>query len=115
MTFTIYHNSRCRISRQVLEVLQSAGHETKIIEYLKNPLNEKELTTLLQKLNIKPEELIRRNEELFKKNFKGKNFTDSEWVRILVENPVLIERPIVVKGHKAIVCRPPEKINELIK
>jgi arsenate reductase (glutaredoxin) len=115
MTFTIYHNSRCRISRQVLKVLQSVEQEVNVIEYLKNPLNEKELTTLLQKLNIKPEELIRRNEDLFKKKFKDKKFTDSEWVRILVENPVLIERPIVVKGHKAIVCRPPEKINEFIK
>lgn len=115
MVFSIYHNSRCRISRQVLNVLQASGHQIEIIEYLKNPLNDKELKLLLQKLNIGPEELIRKNETLFKQKFKNKQFTENEWVRIIVENPVLIERPIVLKGHKAIICRPPEIINDFIK
>ena len=96
-------------------MLKSAGHNVDIVEYLKNPLKEEELTVLLQKLNIKPEELIRRNEALYKKNFRDKNFTEKEWIKILKENPVLIERPIVVKGHKAIVCRPPERIYDFIK
>lgn len=115
MKFTIYHNSRCRISRQVYDYLSSLEHEIQVIEYLKTPLTEKEISILLQKLHIKPVELVRKNEILYKQNFKGKNFSDVEWIKILTENPSLIERPVVVSGHKAIICRPPEKITDLIK
>lgn len=115
MKLTIYHNSRCRISRQVHDFIQSNGHELQVVEYLKNPLSEKDISVLLQKLNMKPLDLIRKNEALFKEKFKGKNFSDVEWIKILAENPSLIERPVVVGGHKAIICRPPEKISELIK
>ncbi len=115
MKLTFYHNSRCRISRQVYDYLKTQGHELQIIEYLKTPLTEKEISILLQKLNIKPIELIRKNEALFKEKFKGKNFSDYEWIKIIAENPSLIERPIVASGHKALICRPPELINDFIK
>ncbi len=110
----IYHNPRCAKSRAGLKLLQEAGKEVEIIEYLKNPPTEKELKEILKMLGMKPRELIRKNEAVFKEQFKGKNLTDDEWIRIMVENPRLIERPIVVAGGKAVLGRPTEKINELL-
>ena len=110
----IYHNPRCAKSRAGLKLLQEAGKEVEIIEYLKNPPTEKELKEILKMLGMKPRDLIRKNEAVFKEQFKGKNFTDDEWIRIMVENPRLIERPIVIAGGKAVLGRPTEKINELL-
>lgn len=110
----IYHNTRCKISRQGLAILQEKGIPFEIIDYLKNPPSLNEMKRLLMKLNIDAQGIIRANEELFKKNFKGKNFTEEEWIKILIENPVLIERPIVEMEHKAMIGRPVEKISELL-
>jgi arsenate reductase len=85
-----------------------------VIEYLKKIPSVKELKLLLSKLNLKPLQIVRSSENIFKEKFKGKKFTDEEWIQILHENPVLIERPIVVKNNKAILCRPPERIEEII-
>jgi len=112
--FQIYHNPRCRISRQVLEKLQNTGDDIEVIEYLKNVPSIQELKVLLMKLNLKPQQIIRTEEKLFKLNFKGKKFTEEEWLQILHENPLLIERPIVVRKNKAIICRPSEKVEEII-
>jgi arsenate reductase len=110
---TIYHNPRCKKSRAGLEFLKSKTDDFTIVEYLKSPLTEDELTRLLMKLNKKPQEMIRTQEAVYKQNFKGKNFTDEEWVKIMIENPKLIKRPIVVKENKAVWGDPAENINEL--
>ncbi len=110
----IYHNPRCSKSRAGLKFIQDAGKEVEIIEYLKNPPTKKELKEILKMLGMKPLELIRKNESIFKEQFKGKTFTDDQWIEIMVENPKLIERPIVVKGNKAVLGRPTEKIKELL-
>jgi arsenate reductase (glutaredoxin) len=113
--FTIYHNPRCKKSRAGLQYLQSKTDDIKIVEYLKNPLTEAELKDLLMKLNKKPFEMIRTQEAVYKQNFKGKNFTDDEWVKIMVENPKLIKRPIVVKGNKAVWGDPAEELEVFFK
>jgi arsenate reductase (glutaredoxin) len=110
---TIYHNPRCKKSRAGLQYLQSKTDDVQIVEYLKNPLTEEELKKLLMLLNKKPQEMIRTQEAVYKQQFKGKNFTDDEWVKIMVENPKLIKRPIVVKGNKAVWGDPAEEIDKL--
>ncbi len=112
---TIYHNPRCKTSRLVLEMLKNKGEELTIIEYLKTIPTIDEIKKLLNKLNAKPIDIIRKTEVVFKERFKSKNFTDEEWLKIIQEFPILIERPIVESKHKAIVCRPPEKLNEFLK
>ncbi len=110
---TIYHNPRCKKSRAGLQYLQTKTDDIQIVEYLKNPLSEEDLKKLLMLLNKKPQEMIRTQEAVYKQNFKGKNFTDDEWVKIMVENPKLIKRPIVVKGNKAVWGDPAEEIDKL--
>ena len=109
----IYHNSRCSKSRQTLELIQQAEQQVEIIDYLNQPLTEKELTNIIKLLGINPEDLVRKNEDVYKEKFKGKKITQQEWVKIMIEHPKLIERPIVIKGNKAIIGRPPEKVLEL--
>ena len=113
--FTIYHNPRCKKSRAGLHYLQGKTDDIQIVEYLKNPINEQELTTLLMKLNKKPQEMVRTQEAVYKQNFKGKNFTEAEWVKIMVEAPKLIKRPIVVSGNKAVWGVPAEKLEVFFK
>ena len=110
----IYHNPRCRKSRETLQILQDAGKEVEIIEYLKTPPTASELKTIIAQLGIKPEKLIRNGEAIFKENYKGKTFTDEEWIDIMVKNPILIERPIVIKDGKAVLGRPPENVKGLL-
>lgn len=110
----IYHNPRCRKSRETLSLIREAGHEPEIIEYLQNPPSASELKELLKRMGKKPMEIIRKGEAVFKSNFKGKTFSDDEWIRIMVENPKLIERPIVVKGDEVRLGRPPETVKEIL-
>ncbi len=110
----IYHNPRCSKSRAGLNLIREAGREVEVIDYLKTPPTEKELKKILKMLGMKPLELIRKNEAVFKEQFKGKTFTEDEWIKIMVKNPKLIERPIVVEGNKAVLGRPTEKIKELL-
>lgn len=112
---TIYHNSRCAVSRKVLDMIKNSGEEYNIIEYLKNIPSIEEMKKLLIKLNTKPINIIRKDETVFKEKFKDKHFTDEEWLKIIREYPVLIERPIVESRHKAIICRPPEKLKEIVR
>ncbi len=110
----IYHNPRCGKSRQTLTIIQDSGKPVEIIEYLKNPPTEDELRKIIALLNIRPKELIRQKEEIFVRYYKDKTYTDEEWIKIMVENPILIERPIVVDGKKAVIGRPPEKVLVLL-
>lgn len=85
-----------------------------IVEYLKAVPSKQELTEIIRLLGIKPEQLLRKGEAIFKEKYKGKNLSDNEWIAAMVQNPKLIERPIVIKGDRAIIGRPPEKVKELI-
>ncbi|WP_186756499.1 arsenate reductase (glutaredoxin) [Echinicola salinicaeni] len=112
----VYHNPRCGKSRNSLKLVQEQvdDGEIEIVKYLENPPSAEELKSILAMLGIKAEELIRKNEKTWKENFKGKSFTEEELVEIMVENPILIERPIVVKGDKAVIGRPPENVQEIL-
>ncbi|MFQ5334635.1 MAG: arsenate reductase (glutaredoxin) [Flavobacteriales bacterium] len=110
----IYHNPRCRKSREALQILSESGREFTVVEYIKNPLTMEDISDLLVRLNIKPVHLIRKNEKIFKEEFRGLEFSDEEWIKVLSEQPKLIERPIVVNGHKAVIARPPEKVRDVL-
>lgn len=110
---TIYHNPRCSKSRQTLELINQAGSEVTIVEYLKTPLNKEEIMALLSALNISPIEMMRTKETEFKEqNLKGA--TNEQLIDAMVTTPKLIERPIVTKGEKAIIGRPPENVQSLL-
>lgn len=111
---TIYHNNRCSKSREALKMITDQGIEPRIIEYLKEIPTRAEFEKLLAKLNLKPQEVLRTGEALYKAKYRNKNFTDYEWITIMLESPELIERPIVSKGHKAIIARPADGVLELI-
>lgn len=110
----IYHNNRCSKSRCGLEILENSGKEFEIVKYLENTPSEEELKEIINLLNISPIQLVRKNEQIWKDNFKGKELSDSEVIKAMVENPKLIERPIVINGNKAVIGRPPETIKEII-
>ncbi len=110
----IYHNPRCSKSRQTLQIITDAGIEPEIVEYLKDTPTAEELAEIISKLGIKPYELLRKGEVDFKELFKGRELSDAKWINIMVKYPKLIERPIVVKGEKAVLGRPPENVNELL-
>ncbi|HXS91004.1 MAG TPA: arsenate reductase (glutaredoxin) [Steroidobacteraceae bacterium] len=114
-TLTIYHNPACTKSRETLALIRSRGHEPRVIEYLKTPPSETELTAIVRKLGIKPLELVRRNEQVFKDKYAGKTLADKEWIKALVANPILIQRPIVVRGEEAAIGRPPEDVERLLR
>lgn len=114
MEMKIYHNPRCSKSRQTLAILEEKAVNVTIIEYLKDIPTTEELSELIKKLNISPEELVRKSEKDFKDNFKGKTLTDKEWVEAMIEFPKLIERPMVVKNNKAVLGRPPENVLNLL-
>lgn len=111
----IYHNNMCSKSRATLNLLQEGQEEIVVQEYLKQVPSKAELKEILKMLQMKPLDLIRKNEVIFKENYKDKNLSDEEWIDIMLANPVLIERPIVVKDGKAAIGRPIEKIIELLK
>lgn len=110
----IYHNPRCRKSREGLAILEASGKEFEVVKYLDDTLSTTQLTELIQKLGIEPIELVRTNEKIWKENYKGKDLSASEIIQAMVENPKLIERPIVVHDQKAVIGRPPENINKIL-
>jgi len=109
----IYHNPRCGKSRSACALLAEKGATPEVVEYLKTPPSKDELRGLLAKLGMKPEELLRKGEAVFKENYAGKQLDDEGWLDAMVAHPILIERPIIVRGGKAVVGRPPERVNEL--
>ncbi|MGZ3902948.1 MAG: arsenate reductase (glutaredoxin) [Bacteroidia bacterium] len=111
---TVYHNPRCSKCQETMGILEGSNCDIEIVEYLKKFPSKKELKDLLMKLGLKPFDLIRQKEEIFQKKFLNKKFTDAEWLQILIENPVLLERPIVVDGYKAVIGRPVERVVELL-
>ena len=110
---TIYHNPRCTKSRATLALLEARGVKPKVVEYLIAPPAATELRAIVRKLGIRPEQLLRKGEDIFKEKYAGKPLSDAEWIEAMAKNPILIERPIVVRGDKAVIGRPPENVNAL--
>lgn len=110
----IYHNNRCSKSRNGLEIVEQSGKPFAVVKYLEDVPSEKELKDIIKLLNIKPIDLVRKNEAIWKADYKGKDLSDAEIIKAMVENPKLIERPIVINGNKAVIGRPPEAILDII-
>lgn len=110
----IYHNPRCGKSRNCIAFIEESALEYEIINYLEHPPTFDELDSLLKKLNLKPLELVRQKEKIWIENFKNKSMTDVEIIQAMVSNPILIERPIVIKDDKAIIGRELDKVGVFI-
>lgn len=115
MTVTIYHNPRCSKSRQTLALLEAKGIAPVIMEYLKEPPSAAELKRILESLGLRPRDVLRKSEPRYAElGLKERELTDEALIALMVQNPILIERPIVVNGTKAAIGRPPEKILEIL-
>ena len=110
----IYHNQRCGKSRNCLLYLEESNKEFEIINYLNTPPTFAELTLLLKKLDFSPIELVRQKEKIWIENYKGKTLSDNQIIQAMVENPILIERPILVKDNQAIIGRDLDKVMPFI-
>lgn len=110
----IYHNPRCRKSREGIQILEESNKEYQIVKYLEDIPTEMELNEIINLLKISPIELVRKTEKVWKENYKGKDLSDSEIVKAMIENPKLIERPIVIKENKAVIGRPSSNILNII-
>jgi arsenate reductase len=112
---TIYHNPRCSKSRQTLALLQDCGIEPKVVEYLTDTPDADTLDGLLKKLKLEPRDLMRRKEAPYQElGLDDPALSRQALIAAMVEHPILIERPIVVKGAKAALGRPPEKVLEIL-
>tara|TARA_B100001059_G_C17681555_1_gene500012 strand:+ start:540 stop:896 length:357 start_codon:yes stop_codon:yes gene_type:complete len=109
---TIYHNNRCSKSRQALALLEGSAADIKVVQYMNEPMSKETLLFLLKKLGYTAEQLLRKNEQVFKELIKGKNLTEDAILELMCANPKLIERPIVISNDKALVARPPELVKE---
>ncbi len=110
----IYHNPRCKKSRETLALIESKGINPEIILYLEDTPDETHLKKLLKYLKISAEDLVRKGESIYKSDYKGKKMTEAQWIKAMVKHPKLIERPIVIKGRKGVLGRPPENVLELL-
>ena len=111
----VLHNNSCSKSRGILEFLDENNVSFEIIDFVENPLTEIEMKTVLKKLNMNVHEIIRKNEAVFKEKFADKNLSDEEWIKVLTENPELIQRPILIKGSVAMIGRPIENVKFFIE
>jgi len=114
-SLTIYHNPKCSKSRETLALLRARGSEPRIVEYLKTPPTAAELASIVAKLGIRPEALLRKGEEIYRSKYAGRSLSDAEWIEAMVRDPILIERPIVVAGRKAAIGRPPQSVLAIVE
>jgi arsenate reductase (glutaredoxin) len=110
----IYHNPRCSKSRQTLQFIEEKGAAVEIVKYLEDIPSESELKSILKALGIEAKALLRKGEADFKEHFKGKDLSEDEWIKAMIQYPKMIERPIVVKDNKAVLGRPPENVLDLL-
>ena len=110
----IWHNNRCSKSRNTLNIIQEKNEDVEIINYLETPPSKAEIKEVLKMLGVSAEEIVRKGEAEFKENYKGKNLSEDQWIEAMIKFPKLIERPIVIKGNKAVIGRPPENVLKLI-
>lgn len=111
---TILHNPRCGKSREALSLLEATGKPFEIIKYLDNPLTTAELKILIEKLKLQPIDLVRQKEAIWIDKFKEKNLTDAAIINAMADYPILIERPIIVNGFKAVIGRPIDKLTGIV-
>ena len=111
---TIYHNNRCSKSREALNILEASGKPFKVVKYLEDVPTKAELAHIIELLDIMPIDLVRKNEAIWKENFRDVNLTDEAIIDAMIEHPKLIERPIVVNGEQAIIGRPPQDITTIL-
>lgn len=110
MKTTVYHNRNCSKSCAVIDKLEQMKADFEVIEYLETPPSEETLRELIAMLGIRPEELVRKGERIYLEKFSNRSLADEEWIRAMAEYPVLIERPVIVRGNKAVIGRPVEKV-----
>ena len=112
----IYHNPRCRKSRETLQIIHDKNVSVDVVEYLQTPLKAGEIGELMTALGKKPIEVIRKGEKIYKEIYKAKadSMSDADWLKAMEEHPILIERPIVLKNKKAVLGRPPENVLDLL-
>ena len=110
----LYQNTRCSKSRCALELVEQSGKEFEVVKYLEDAPSLEVLKDIIKKLNIKPIDLVRKGKAIWKEQFKDKNLSDEEIINAMVANPVLIERPIVINGDKAVIARPPESVLDIL-
>ena len=111
----ILHNNSCSKSRGILEYLDENGVAFEIIDFINEPLSEMELRTVVKKLHLPVKDMVRTNEKIYKDQFSGKNLGDDELIQMLLENPSLIQRPIIIKGSVAMIGRPLENVKFFIE
>ncbi|AWI25031.1 arsenate reductase (glutaredoxin) [Flavobacterium pallidum] len=111
----VYHNPQCSKSRECLAILDGSAQEYEVVKYLNQTPDEQELKTLIKKLGIKPIELVRTKEALWKEKFETRKMTNAQIIKAMVKHPILMERPIVINGDKAIIGRPVERILDIIR
>ena len=113
--FKIFHNSRCSKSRKALQILQDNNCDIEIINYLETDLDVSLIKDVLKKLSLKPRDILRTSEQDYKdNNLKEDDFSDDDLIDYMIKHPKLIERPIVIRGHRAVLGRPPENVIQLI-
>ena len=110
----IYHNNSCSKSREALKAITQSGNDFEVINYLQEVPSVAELKSILTKLNIKPFDLVRKTEKVYLEKFKGKDLTDQDWIIALHENPMLIQRPILVDGEIAVIARSEEELDKIL-
>jgi arsenate reductase len=110
----IWHNNRCSKSRNTLKIIEEKNADVEVVNYLETPPSKAEIKDTLVKLGMKAQEIIRKGEADYKENFKGKDLSEDQWIDAMLKYPKLIERPIVIKGEKAVIGRPPENVLELL-
>lgn len=111
---TIYHKPQCSKSREGLQLLEGLDLPFETVKYLDTPLSKEELKELIKKLGIKPIELVRTKEDLWKEKYAGRKLTGAQVIAALAKHPNLMERPIVVNGDKAVIARPAERVKEVL-
>lgn len=114
MSITIYHNSRCSKSNAALKEITQSGETFEVINYLETVPTIIELKALLAKLDLKPIDIVRKTEKVYLEKFKDEKLSDEQWIKVLHENPILIQRPIIVNGDKAVIARSEEAIDRII-
>ncbi|MCD6062991.1 MAG: arsenate reductase [Flavipsychrobacter sp.] len=111
---TIYHNGECSKCKETNELLKSKGYDIEYRFYLLDRPTETELREVLSKLHMEPSQILRRGEPLFAEKYEGKELTEDQWLQVILDNPVLMQRPIVVNGDTAVIARPPEKVLDIL-
>ena len=115
MKYNVYHNPRCRKSREAIKYLEDIGADFTVVKYLDQPFDQNTLSEVLSKINLKPSQILRKNELIWKKEFSKKNLTEEAILNLLIAHPQLIERPIVTTPESGVLARPIENLISFLK